>query len=136
MSIPEDQVLADVEAARLAAADGGKTAIIGFCWGGTVAYLAACNLPLACSVSYYGGGAGRLSERMRPKIPVMYHFGAEDKFIPPATIAQIRKADPAGVFHVYEGARHGFDCDDRDGYHADAAALSERRTLEFLVRHL
>lgn len=136
MSIPEEQQLADVEAARIAVSGAGKTAIVGFCWGGTVAYLAACSLPFACAVSYYGSGVGKLAERMQPKAPVMYHFGAKDMFIPAATIDAIRKADPHGAFHVYEGADHGFGCDDRESYHAQAAALAEERTLEFLRRHV
>lgn len=135
MSIPEEQLLADVEAARLAVAGAGSTAIVGYCWGGTVAYMAASLLPFACAVSYYGSGVGRLAARMQPKVPVMYHFGAKDAFIPPATIEAIRTADPAGTYHIYEGADHGFSCDDRAGYHPEAAALAERRSLEFLAQH-
>ena len=136
MSIPEEQVLADVEAARRAVAGAGKTAITGYCWGGTIAYMAACQLPFACAVSHYGSGIGRLTGRMTPKIPVLYHFGAKDAFIPPATIDQIRKADPTGTFHVYEGADHGFACDDRASHHPGATALAEQRTLEFLARFM
>jgi carboxymethylenebutenolidase len=136
MSIPEEQQLADVEAARLAVTGAGRVAIVGFCWGGTVAYLAACRLPFACAVSYYGAGVGKLAERMLPKVPVMYHFGAKDMFIPPATIDGIRRADPRGIFHVYEGADHGFGCDDRESYHAAAAALAGERTLGFLAARL
>jgi carboxymethylenebutenolidase len=136
MSIPEEQVLADVEAARLAAAEGGATAITGYCWGGTVAYLAACRLPFACAVSYYGGGVAKLTERMQPQVPVLYHFGARDAFIPAAAIDRIRAADPRGAVHVYEGADHGFSCDDRGSFHAAATQLAEERTHAFLARHL
>lgn len=136
MSIPDEQVLADVEAARLEVAAAGRTAINGYCWGGTVAYLAASTLPFACAVSWYGSGVGRLSARLQPRVPVLYHFGAKDAFIPPATIDQIRKADPGGTFHVYEGADHGFGCDDRASHHPGATALAEQRTLGFLAAHL
>ncbi|MEO7387355.1 MAG: dienelactone hydrolase family protein [Gammaproteobacteria bacterium] len=136
MSIPEEQVLADVEAARLEIAGAGKVAITGYCWGGSVAYLAACQLKFTCAISHYGGGVGRLTTRMVPKIPVLYHFGAKDAFIPLATIDQIRKADPTGEFHVYEGADHGFACDDRDSHHPAATALAEQRTLDFLALHV
>jgi carboxymethylenebutenolidase len=143
-AIPETQVTADVAAAREYVASDGKTAggtatktaIMGFCWGGTIAYLAASQLPFNCAVSYYGGGIARLIERMKPKIPVMYHFGATDTYIPMATIDKIRQADPQGIFHVYEGAGHGFNCDDRNGYDPAAAELSDKRTREFLARHL
>lgn len=136
MSIPEEQVLADVEAARLEVAAAGNTAITGYCWGGTIAYLAASKLPFACAVSHYGSGIARLAGRMQPKVPVLYHFGAKDAFIPPATIDQIRKADPAGTFHIYDGADHGFACDDRESHHPGATALAEQRTLAFLASHV
>jgi len=136
MSIPEDQVLADVEAARLEVASAGRTAIAGYCWGGTIAYLAASMLPFSCAVSYYGSGVPRLAGRMQPRVPVLYHFGGNDAFIPPAAIDQIRKADPSGIFHVYDGADHGFACDDRDSHHPGATALAEQRTLAFLAAHL
>ena len=136
MSIPPDQVLADVEAARQAVAEAGKTAIMGFCWGGTVAFMGASRQPFACGVSWYGGGIGKLLEGMQPKVPVQYHFGADDMFIPPATIERIRAADPGGEFHIYPGAGHGFNCDDRDGYQPDASRLATARSLSFLARHL
>lgn len=136
MSIPEEQVLADVEAARREVAAAGRTAINGYCWGGTIAYLAASTLPFSCAVSWYGSGVGQLTTRLQPKVPVLYHFGAKDAYIPPATIDRIRKADPGGVFHVYEGADHGFGCDDRASHHPGATALAEQRTLAFLASHL
>lgn len=136
MSISPPHMLADVEAARTAAAGEGDAAIIGYCWGGTVAYMAASGQPVACAVSYYGGGIGRLVERMQPKVPVQYHFGADDSFIPTAVIDQIRAADPDGEFYVYAGAGHGFSCEDRDGYDAEAANLAESRSMNFLARHL
>lgn len=136
MSIPEELLLADMQAAIDCAAEAGRVAALGFCWGGTLAYLAACRLPVAAAVSWYGGGIARLLGRMQPRVPVQYHFGAEDRFIPPAVIEQIRAVDPAGEIHVYPGAGHGFGCDDRDGYVAEAAALAEQRSLDFLARHL
>ncbi len=135
MSIEETAVLADVEAARQMAAIAGPVAIMGFCWGGTVAYQAASTLPFACAVAYYGGGIGRLVDRLQPRVPVQYHFGGEDHFIPPAIIERIRGADPGGAFYVYAGAGHGFACDDREGYDPQAAALAEERALAFLAAH-
>ena len=122
--------------APAAANTAGKTAINGYCWGGTIAYLAASTLPFSCAVSWYGSGVGQLTTRLQPKVPVLYHFGGKDAYIPPATIDRIRKADPAGVFHVYDGADHGFGCDDRDSHHPAATALAEQRTLAFLAAHL
>lgn len=136
MSIPEEQILADIEAARGAVARYGKTAIMGYCWGGTVAYQGASQGGFACAIAYYGSGISRLVDRMQPKVPVQYHFGEKDTFIPPAAIARIRAADPTGTFYVYPGAGHGFNCDDRAGYHPEASKLSDERTFAFLTQHL
>jgi len=136
MSIAPPQMLADVEAARQVVAGSGATGIIGYCWGGTVAYMAAAGQPFSCAVSYYGGGIGRLLERMQPKVPVQYHFGAEDGFIPPEVIDQLRSADPSGDIYVYAGAGHGFNCEDREGFDPDASRSSEQRSLAFLAKHL
>lgn len=136
MSIPEAHQLADIEAARGALGGAGRIAAAGFCWGGSLAFLAACRLDIACAVSWYGGSIGRLMEANRPRVPVMYHFGAEDAFIPAEVIDAVRALDPKAPVFVYEGAGHGFCCDDREGFHAEAAALSERRSLDFLADHM
>ena len=135
-AITEENLLADTEVSRTSVSDAGKTAIIGYCWGGTAAYIGACLGSFDAAICYYGGSIGSLVERMQPRVPVMYHFGAEDSYIPESTIDQIREADPTGIFYVYEGAGHGFNCDDRDSYDAEAAKLSEQRSLEFLADRL
>ena len=135
-AITEENLLADAEAARLSVSDAGKTAIIGYCWGGTAAYIGASLGNFNAAICYYGGSIGNLVDRMQPTVPVMYHFGADDSYIPESTIEQIREADPSGIFHIYEGAGHGFNCDDRDSYNAEAAKLSEQRSLEFLAEKL
>ncbi len=136
MATDEQDLIADVDAARQSVTEAGRTGIIGYCFGGTVAYLGASMLDFACAVSYYGGGIVRLIDRVQPRVPVMYHFGADDGFIPMETIDQIREIDPTGVFHIYAGTGHGFNCDDRDGYNEAAAQLSETRSLAFLEDHL
>jgi carboxymethylenebutenolidase len=136
--LPEDQVITDLDAARSHAAGEAAlpVAVVGFCWGGTLAYVAAARLPVRCAVSFYGGGVAKASERLKPAVPLQYHFGALDRFIPPAAIAQAQAADPAGEFHVYEGADHGFCCDDRSSYSAEATVLAETRAQAFLARQL
>jgi carboxymethylenebutenolidase len=108
-------------------------ATVGYCWGGALSYRAACELPLACAVVYYGkpqDGGGK------PKCPVMYHFGSADKSIPLSEVERLEAAHPEGIFHVYDGAGHGFNCDQRASYDATAAALARRRTLDFLASRL
>lgn len=135
-SVTEEQVMADCEAARAAVAEVGKIAIMGYCWGGTVAYQAASLLPFDCAVSYYGGGIAGMLDRLQPQIPVQYHFGANDSFIPEPVIERIRSADPDGEFYIYEDADHGFNCDDRDSYNETASLQSEQLALAFLESHL
>jgi carboxymethylenebutenolidase len=136
MSLDEQWLTADADAARQSVMDAGNTAIVGYCFGGTVAYLSASRLDFSCASSYYGGGVARLIDHMQPKVPVMYHFGGDDSFIPLDTVDRIRAADPNGIFHLYDGAGHGFSCDDRDGYDAESAALSEQRTLSFFEEYV
>jgi carboxymethylenebutenolidase len=125
-----DDVLLDVKAAVDLVARSGNVGVVGYCWGGTIAYLAAARLPIAAAVSYYGGGTTHfLSEK--PRAPVMYHYGERDAHIPPEAVAQVKAADPGGVFHLYP-ADHGFNCTDRGSYEPESAKLAFERSLEFL----
>lgn len=129
-----DDALKDVAAAIAHAASAGRVAVIGYCWGGTVAWLAACELPVAAAASYYGGGIVKLLAQT-PKCPVIYHYGEKDSHIPLADVEKIRAAHPAGVFHIYP-ADHGFNCTERAAYDAPSAALAFERTLAFFAGHV
>jgi carboxymethylenebutenolidase len=130
-----DDALEDVAAAVKSVAAAGKVAIIGYCWGGTVAWAAAAKFDgLACSVPYYGGGiAANVS--LQPKCPVMFHFGETDHAIPMSDVEKVRAAHPKQTFHIYP-AGHGFNCDQRGSFHAESAKLARERTLEFLRKHV
>ena len=134
LQLKEDQLLRDMQACINVVKHAGGVAAIGYCWGGSLAYLAACELPVRCAVSYYGTRTVQLLDR-KPRAPVQYHFGAKDKSIPPDSIEKIRAADPNGEFHIYD-ADHGFNCDHRAAYDAAAAQLARERTLAFLAKHL
>jgi carboxymethylenebutenolidase len=108
--------------------------MVGFCWGGKVTYVSACELQLACAVAYYGGSIAQSLDK-KPKCPVMYHFGERDKHIPPEDVAKIKAAHPEGIFHLYP-ADHGFNCDQRGSYDAPSAALARKRTLEFFAQYV
>ncbi|HVW70888.1 MAG TPA: dienelactone hydrolase family protein [Steroidobacteraceae bacterium] len=129
-----DDTLKDIGAACTVVKHSGRVGVIGYCWGGLLAYLAACELPVACSVVYYGKVASHLDKR--PKHPVMYHFGTADKSIPVSDTDKIKAAHPTGLLYLYEGADHGFNCDQRPTYNPAAAALARQRTLEFLARYV
>jgi len=129
-----DLVMHDLRAAVDRAAVAGKVGIVGYCWGGTIAYLAAARLPLVAAVSYYGGSTTQyLSEK--PRCPVMYHFGEKDAHIPLSAVEQIKAADPKGVFHLYP-AGHGFNCTDRSSFEPASAQLALRRSLDFFHKYV
>jgi carboxymethylenebutenolidase len=128
-----EQTLLDVAAAVAVVRHSGRVATVGYCWGGALAYRAACELPLAAAVVYYGNPRDTAKT---PKCPVMYHFGSADKSIPPDQVERLRTAHPQGIFYVYDGAGHGFNCDLRPSYDAAAAALALQRTLDFLASRL
>ncbi|HYM41310.1 MAG TPA: dienelactone hydrolase family protein [Steroidobacteraceae bacterium] len=130
--IPPETALKDVAAAAAVVRHSGRTGAVGYCWGGRLAYLAACELPLAGAVVYYGKVADCLERT--PRCPMMFHYGTEDRSIPLSDVERLRAAQPAATVHVYEGAGHGFNCEQRETYDAEAAALARTRTLEFLNR--
>jgi carboxymethylenebutenolidase len=132
--IAPETALKDIAAAAAVVRHSGRTGAVGFCWGGSLAYLAACELPLAAAVVYYGR-VGEFLEK-KPRCPILYHYGATDHAIPIAEVERVRAAQPAAPLYVYEGAGHGFNCDQRDSYDAQAAALAGTRTLDFLARHI
>jgi carboxymethylenebutenolidase len=133
--IAPDVALRDIAAAVAVVKHSGRAATVGYCWGGTLSYLAACQLPLAAAVVYYGRVTAYLEERA--KCPLLYHYGSEDKSIPAADIAKIRTAPHAqAALYVYQGAGHGFNCEQRASYDAPAATLARARTLEFIARYV
>lgn len=134
MQLKPDQTVKDMAAAVNVIRHAVRIGAVGYCWGGRLAYLAACELPVACAVVYYGAGITSLLPRA-PKKPVMYHFGEQDPHIPLADVEQIRATDTTGIFHLYP-AGHGFNCDERPTYHVESAALARRRTLEFIAHRL
>lgn len=127
-------ILADLSAAIAVVRHAGRVGVVGYCWGGTIAYVAACELTIACAVSYYGGSTTQELDK-HPKCPVMYHFGERDKHIPASDIAKIKAADPRGEFYMYP-ADHGFNCDQRASYDAPSAKLARERSLAFFAKHL
>lgn len=126
--------MVDVAAAVEHASATGPVAVVGYCFGGSVAWLSACDLPVAAAVGYYGGQIYEHNDRT-PAAPTMLHFGELDHGIPLDHVEAIRAAHPEVTIHVYEGAEHGFGCDARGSYHAPSAALALERTLAFLAAH-
>jgi carboxymethylenebutenolidase len=124
----------DVASAAESIASAGRIGCVGYCWGGTVALLAAIRLGLP-AVSYYGGrNVQFLAEQA--KAPLMFHFGERDTSIPPEAIAKQRSAWPEAEIHVYPTG-HAFDREvDPKVYDAASASLALQRTLDFFDTHL
>ncbi|MGA8989075.1 MAG: dienelactone hydrolase family protein [Rhodoplanes sp.] len=128
-------MLRDTQAAIDAVRNAGKVGIIGYCMGGTVAFLAAGKLDgLSAAVGYYGGQTARNAD-LKPKVPTQLHFGDRDQSIPMADVEIVREKRPDCEIFVYP-AGHAFNCDERAGYDADAARLALERTLAFLAEHV
>jgi carboxymethylenebutenolidase len=131
----DGKALADVAAARDAMAGAGNLAIIGYCWGGYVAWIAASRLTgFSCAIPYYGGGMTNAIDE-KPKCPVMAHFGEKDANIPVDGVRALAAAHPQAQVFLYD-AGHGFNCDQRGSYDAAAAKLARERTLAFLREHV
>lgn len=131
-----EDVLKDVAAAVKAVADAGKVGVVGYCWGGSVAWRAATQLSgVACAVGYYGGQIAPFKDE-KPKAPVMLHFGATDSSIPLTDVDAIKTAQPKMPVYLYAGAGHGFSCDHRPSYDVESAKLARTRTMEFFSRHV
>ena len=129
-------MLRDTQAAIDAVKDAGPVGIVGFCLGGSVAYAAATKLTaLSGAISYYGGAIARFADD-RPKVPTLLHFGAKDTGIPMTDVEAIRSKRPDVEVHIYPGAQHGFNCDQRASYDRTSADLAWQRSLAFFAKNL
>ena len=130
-----DNPLLDIQAA-IATLSGLKTGVVGYCWGGSLAWLAATRLAgIDAAVCYYGGQINDFRDEAA-KCPVLMHFGDKDGSIPTDAIEAIRAAQPDIPIHVYEGAGHGFSCDHRASYDAGSATTARQRTMKFLAENV
>jgi len=129
------QTLADLGTAIEHAASYGKVGMVGYCFGGLLTWLSACQSgKLAAASSYYGGGVPGMSA-MRPQCPVILHFGERDAHIPMVSVRQFMVEHPDLAVYIYD-ADHGFNCEQRASFDAPAASLAKQRTLEFFAQHL
>lgn len=139
MALPGAGIWPDIQAAidQAAKVSGAKVGIIGFCFGGLLAWGAAEKLSgLSASVPYYGGGMVADEEiKRKPKCPVMAHLSDHDHSAPMDGVNKFIKTHPEVDVHVYN-ADHGFNCDQRGAYNAEAAKVAKERTLAFLAKKL
>lgn len=138
-ALPPPGPLADVQAAvdHLAQLSEAKVGVIGYCWGGLLTWRAAALVTgLSAAVPYYGGGTTTPAEIARqPLVPVLAHYSDCDPHIPLEGVRELQRTHPQLQVHVY-AAEHGFHCNHRPAWNAEASALAEERTLAFLAQHL
>jgi carboxymethylenebutenolidase len=131
-----EDAMKDVKAAvKELQATGLKIGVVGYCFGGTIAWLAATRLDgVAAASSFYGGGVADAAGE-QPRCPVIFHFGETDQSIPKDHWDRIKAQHPKIPMHIYP-AGHGFACDERASFHEPSAKLARQRTTDFFRQHL
>ncbi len=110
--------------------------IIGFCLGGSIAYVAATRLSgLKAAIGYYGGAIAHFADE-KPKVPTQLHFGEKDVGIPLTDVETIKAKRPDVEVIIYPGAQHGFHCDERASYDKASAVIAWPRSMAFYAKHL
>jgi carboxymethylenebutenolidase len=130
-----DDVMLDVAAVLEFGKSAGKAGIVGYCWGGVIAFLAAARVPgLAAASSYYGGALPNfITEKL--KCPLEFHFGETDHSITLEKAKEVAAAYPDNQAFYYP-AGHGFNCDQRGSYDAASAKLAKERTLALFHKYV
>ena len=127
--------LQDIQTTVQSASESGVVGLVGYCFGGLMAFLSACQVSgLACAVSYYGGGIAAQLEQS-PNIPLQFHFAELDAHIPMSDVDLIRNAYPQCGLYTYD-ADHGFNCDHRASFDQPAADRARQRALDFFAEHM
>jgi carboxymethylenebutenolidase len=135
MKLNDADVMKDIEAAA-SHLSGKKLGIVGYCFGGTVAWWGATRTTkFAAASCWYGGGIPGTKDE-RPNCPVQMHFGEKDASIPMSDVDAVRAAQPKAEIYVYPGAQHGFGCDERASFSKPDYELAQKRTLEFFGKNL
>lgn len=127
------KILLDTQAAIDSLQPAGKVGIVGYCLGGSIAFLAACQLKgLSCAIGYYGGMIAQAADE-KPKVPTMLHFGETDHSIPMSDVEIVKQKRPDVETFVYP-AGHGFSCDERGNYHEPSHKQALERTLGLMKK--
>lgn len=134
LQIRQQDALADIGAALNVVRHAGRVALLGYCWGGTLAWIAARTLPARAAVAYYPGSIGEHLDDV-PACATLLHFAERDPLVPAETVQRVRGLCARCVVQVYP-AQHGFNCSERAAFDAASAALARQHTLDFLAHQL
>ena len=125
----------DIAAAVAALKGAGKIGVVGYCWGGSLAFLSATRLSgVSAAVGYYGGTIAAHADE-KPKVPVLLHFGEKDHGIPMSDVEKVKAARPDVTVYTYP-ADHGFSCDERGSFDKPSHEKALARTLDFFKKNL
>ena len=132
-----DQALDDLDAAKSAVASAGKVAMMGYCWGGSLCWLAACRRDYAATIAYYGSAMPKHAGE-QARCPVLANCGDKDASMPIEGIQQFQAKQPGVAMNIFPGARHAFDNPLRgdNRFHPEASNASRAATLAFLRTHV
>ena len=134
-NLGNEKPLIDIIATLNIVRSAGRVAVVGYCWGGTLAWLSACHVDgFDVAISYYGGGIGQLLS-IEPRCPSIFHFGEQDHAIPVAEVNSLRQAHPECPIYLYP-ANHGFNCEQRDSFHSTSSAIAFERTIQHLAKYI
>lgn len=134
--IPAEKTLLDIQATAAALGTNGPLGIIGYCWGGSLAWVGATQTTLFKAASCWYGAQIVQTREAKPNCPVQMHFAGEDHGIPLQDVELIKAAQPGVELYIYPGAQHGFGCDQRASYSPKDYELASLRSLTFFAEHL
>jgi carboxymethylenebutenolidase len=134
LQVKREDALRDIAAACSVVRHAGKVALVGYCWGGTLAWVGGRQLPVAAAVGYYVSRIGENLDAV-PACPMLLHFGERDKNIPLSDVEKARGLFAGGSFYIYP-ADHGFNCSARASYDEASAKLAWQRSQDFLAQHV
>jgi carboxymethylenebutenolidase len=129
------KMLLDTQAAIDNVKPAGKVGIVGYCMGGSIAFLAGAKLSgLSAAVGYYGGTIAKNADE-KPKVPTLLHFGDQDQSIPMSDVEIVKQKRPDCEIHIYN-AGHGFSCDERGSYNEAAHKAAWDRTVPWFAKNV
>lgn len=136
-ALTEAQIFQDINACAAQAGGNARTAISGFCTGGSWAWRASSKLDFAAHVNFYGSHVATPEYiDLEPRCRTIIHYGDKDVVVPLADSEKIRAKHPSVEMYIYPGAGHAFLNPDQETYHAESAQPAWSRSIAFMDAHV